>query len=691
MGWFSSKRRVTVALRFVQMAPDIKPETLKNTAIGAILQGVTLSKAFREEITRGFYSKAMSYYRYGISDFTGGLPQGVDVGFQLDQLGIYSIIDRVVGPSQYGRTIRSSTVDRLTPNVIAHKYIAEQYGWNAATNTLPANNPTPDRKFDSAYYDSQTEDIIWIKWVRQVNGLPEASIESWTHGYNLDNDHLVVEYCNVIDALETEISYMLLEDVVTSGHPELADLELSSNPYFPIVSLRKDKINIKDVFGGEARYRTSTKILDKIGLDIDKLYEGIMSREEGNDPDKIDSVFMTFSIGIKSDQRVCREYLANFFYTHANKGITKENFINVTNNNRWGPAPYTGVVIKEDNFNIAISWNWITVEEFTGQYSGYKTGYVNRSVIFREPVKLPVGGKELYNNNDLILVHQYEPNKYRIITVNGLEQGVRVFENNWVVTDLYAAWNSEGQSEGLFIPLTRNVMDIMPPMTRSDLVQTALTMVVYAADVTYVKWYQRGKILKIIALVITIVVTVIYPPAGSAAATLTALLVNTITNIIIQIIVSKIIIEVAYQVGKLVGGDIAAILATIAAISSIVIAPGNLPQAMELLNAATGLQLAYGRDMAKKMGKLKAEAAAFSKELDLKKEGIQAQLDTFTTEELLDTITMSIGLANWFESSDDYYRRTLFNTDVTELVFEVVNRYHETALVLPVTIEGVKI
>lgn len=688
MGWFSKKKKITVAVRSMTMfnrnevlEGQPQPDTLRDTVLGAILQEASISKALSAEIARGFYSKVRRYYKYGQSTFIGGLPQALYFNFDLTNSAVIAVVNRVY--TGYGTlTIRNYSIEYISVDQIAHKYLADVYGWNSVTNVYPAS----DKKFDGAeYINSKTE--ILITWKTTVGATVTITTETISNPYNLLNYHLVVEFSVGASAPADAITYLLIYDITTGIHPEIEDNTVPANPYFPIVKLRQDKINI-NVNKLTSRYITSRAILKKLDLKIDTIFDGIMSTQDGNDPNQMDACFITFGLSILTKQKQARQYLAEYFYSMRTQGKTKAQFDTYVAS-QYGPAPYTGTQVREGNFNVTLSWNYITVSEHVGKYGTLRRNEVHINTVVRGN-KYTVKNGEEYNGSDIVYIYQYTKNNYRMITVNGLEQGTDVYQGEFVVNSVDTVVSLTDQSAGLFIPVKKDIIDKLEPLAKNDVVMDALIMVVYAVQITYLKWYQRGKLLKIIGLIITIVVTVIFPPAGAAVATLTAAIVGTIVNIIVQIIIAQIIIKAAMYVGKLIGGDLAALLATIAAIAAIVISPGNIAAATQLLNAATGLQLAYGKELNKKIGQLEQDKLDWKKELDLAQEGIEAALKTFASQSTLDTLLNSIGLINQHETVDDYYRRTLFGTDMTQLMYELVNSYHDQQLTLPVTIEGVR-
>lgn len=685
MGWFSKKKRITVAVRSMTMfnRPEVKagetpPDTLRDTVLGAILQQAALSKAIVSEISRGFYSKVKSYYRYGQVGFINGLPQAQYFNFDLTNSAVITVVNRVYGANN--PHIRNYSVERLTMEQIVHKYLADVYDWNASTNVFPAST----KKYDGAVYiNGNTE--IEITWKDTVNSVVTYTTQVIPNGYNLANFHLVVEFANAGNTSPTAITYLLVYDITTGVHPEVDDKTVPANPYFPIVNLRNAKVNI-NTNKASAKYLTSKKILKRLDLKIDKIFDGIMSTQDGNNPDQMDSCFITFGLSILTKQKQSRVYLAEYFYDMRNQGKTKAQFDSYVAT-QFGPAPYTGTQIREGTFNIILSWNYITVVEYVGKYSNLRKGEVFTNTIVRGS-RWTVKSNDEYNASDLIYVHQYRKDRYRVITVNGLEQGTDVYEGRYVVNSVDTVASLTDQSAGLFIPVKKDIMDKLDVFSRNDVAMESLIMVVYAVQITYLKWYQRGKLLKIIGLIITIIVTIIYPPAGAAVATLTQLLVATVVNIVVQIILARIIIKVAMYIGKLVGGDIAALLATIAAIAAIVISPGNIATATALLNAATGLQMASLKELDKKMGQLEEDKLNWQKELDLKQGSIDSALSTFTNTATLNTVLNSIGLINQHETVEAYFSRTYYNTDMTGLMFSMVTDYNQNALALPITIQG---
>ena len=208
-------------------------------------------------------------------------------------------------------------------------------------------------------------------------------------------------------------------------------------------------------------------------------------------------------------------------------------------------------------------------------------------------------------------------------------------------------------------------------------------MVVYAVQITYLKWYQRGKLLRIIGLIITIVVAIIYPPAGVAAASAMAAITAIATQIIIQMILAQILIKGAQYIGQLVGGDIAQILAIVTAVVAIMVSPTNIATAADLLNVVTGLNLAVAKDLAGRVRNLLEESEKFFEELDLKSKEIDQALSTLVQDSTITEIKKSIGLINQNETVEEYFNRTYFNIDTTELTFAMVNYRIETLLQLP--------
>lgn len=669
MGWFSKKKKTIVALRTTRLNQADGGNTLANTVIGAILQEYPISKALIAEINRGYYSKVKEFYRYGENEFTEGLPQASYESFDLNNTAVLTVLSRVYGTLT--RYIKGYSIEKPTPYWIAHKYLADGQGWNSQTNKFPAP-ADPNKKF----VDARDINGTTIRIVTAINGI--ETYEDIPAGFNMDNDHLIVEFAtnNATDMP----TYVYLYDVTTKVHPEIDNKTVPATPYFPIVGLRHNKVNLESDKTTQ-RYKTSAKLLKKIDLRIDNLYKGIMSTEDGNDPNKVDEAFVMFGLAINTRAPAAAEYLCEYFYSLRNQGKSKAQFKSFVTGS-YGPTPFTAIVIKEADFNIVISWNYIHVEEFTGQYGFLKRGGTFTN-LYAKGSAWTTKGNEEYNNSELVYIHQYAKDKYRKITVHGLEAGTDIYEGFYEVNtiDKVVATNSIDQS--IYIPLNAITLSKFEPLKRNDVCVDALNLTVYAVQIQYIKWYQRGKLLKIIGTIITIVVTIIYPPAGAAAASITAFLVAAITNIVMQIIIAQMIIKAAEFVGDLVGGDIAAILAVIAAVVAIVISPGNMADASALLNVVTGLQKSVGNDLIKKTKQLMAEAEAFQKQVGIVTNEIDQALKQFTPESMLNAVRDSIGLMDKNETVAEYYNRTYYNTDTTEMLLRQVTEYNDYALQLP--------
>lgn len=668
MGLFSKKKRITVAVRTFNLL-KAEPSITKDTILGAVLQDIPLSRALINSMGNGFNYKADRYYSYGAKYHPDGLPRALYVNFDLETDIVNRVIDIWTGSSP-SRVIHSYSIEPANAFNIAYSYMVGAYKWDSVTNTIPNSAA----KFDRAeFIENNTKiRIFFSNTTPPYVDVPMA--------YQVEDGELFL-YAEVTDPrLSDGLRTMFIYRMSTLLIPELYPNSLPATPYYPITVLRHNKVNV-DADKSSQRYKRTVKLINKLGMDLDEVMAGIMSREEGNNPDNLDECFLTFSVNLSTKNTLTLGYLAEYFLSVSNQGLNKQEFEEYLLN-PYGQTPYTGIQLAEQDFNISLGWNYIHVERKEGKpWEDIKYKHATMSTVRRGTRYTRVGGD--YNASDLILTYRNSKTSYLVITINGLEHGVDVYEGRYVVNSIDTINNSADGADSIFIPINKTVLKKFSPVEQSEILMDCLNMVVYAVQITHLRWYQRSKLVKIIGLVITIAVAIIYPPAGLAGATTMAAITAVVTQIIIQMILAQILIKGAEFVGGLLGSDIAQLLAMVTAITAIVISPTNIAMASDLLQIVTGLNMAVGKDLVKKMKDLLSESEKFFEELSLKGAEIESALSTLVQESTLSQIKKSIGLINQNETVEEYFNRTYYNTDITELTFAMVNYRIESLLQLP--------
>lgn len=669
MGLFSKKKKINVAVRTFNLL-KAQPKLIKDTVLGAVLQNIPLSKALNKEMTYGFQNKANQYYMYGAKYHPDGLPRAVYTNFNLKSDVVNRVIDIYIG-SNPSRVLHAYSIEPANAFNMAFSYLVTAYNWNPLTNEIP-NTPI---KVDKAEFinDNQSIRIFYLNW-------PNKLYEDILIGYQVQEGELFL-YAEVTDSKldrgrRTMFSYRLSTLLIPELYPE----QVPSTPYYPITVLRHNKINV-DINKTSQRYIRTVKLLDKLGMNLDDVMSGIMSKEDGNNPDNLDECFMTFSVNLATEDKLSLGYLAEYFLSVSNEGLNETQF-NQYLANPYGEVPYTGVQIYEQDFNVSIGWNYIRVVGEEGVPTvPLKVKEASITKVALGEGRTSVGGD--YNKSNLIFTYRKTKTSYLTITVNGLEHGVDPYEGRYNVNSIDSLVNDVNAKDSIFIPINREVLKKFNPLDQSTILMNNLNMVVYAVQITYLKWYERGKLLQIIGLVVTIVIAIFYPPAWSATAGIAAAITATVTQIVLQLIIAQIIIRGAQFVGEIVGGDVAQIVAVVAAVAAIVISPTNIATAGELLYVVTGLNMATAKELQSKIRKLMNEAESFFDELSLKQDEIEKALSLLVQDSTLDQIKKSIGLINQNETVEEYFNRTYYNTDTTELTFAMVNHRIDSLLQLP--------
>lgn len=668
MGLFSKKKKINVAVRTFNLL-KAQPILIKDTILGAVLQGIPIGKALSKEMRMGFQFKAKQYYSYAAKYHPDGLPRAVYTNFDLKSDVVNRVIDIYIG-SNPNRVLHAYSIEPANAYNMAIPHLVDAYNWNPVTNEIP-DSPI---KVDRAEFINNNESIrIYI------TGSSTPYIDT-DIGYQVTEGELFL-YAELTDSkLSRGRRTMFIYRLSTLLIPELYPSQVPSTPYFPITVLRHNKVNV-DLNKNSNRYKRTVKLIEFLGLSLDDIMSGIMSKEEGNNPDNLDECFLCFSINLATSNKMALGYLAEYFAYLSNQGLTKEQF-NDYLLNPYGEVPYTGIQLFEQDFNVSLSWNYIKVIAVEGIPSGdlkVKEASITKQALGEGSTS--VGGD--YNRSNLIFTYRNSKNSYLIVTVNGLEHGVDPYEGRYLVNSIDTLVNDVNAKDSIFIPINTEVLKRFTPFEQSTILMDSLNMVVYAVQISYLKWYERGKLLQIIGLVVTIVVAIFYPPAWSATAGIASAITAVVSQIIIQILIAQIIIKGAQFVGELVGGDVAQFIAVVAAITAIVISPTNIATAGELLYVVTGLNLATAKELRYKIKGLMDEADKFFDELNLKQDEIDKALSLLVQESTLDEVKKSIGLINQNETVEDYFNRTYYNTDTTELTFAMVNHRIDSLLQLP--------
>lgn len=681
MGLFSKKRKVNVGVSAVRMADKIE-NPYKQAVLTSILGNVSMSDTVKSEALHGFYAKSEAYYRYGKNKYINGLPEGFSTYTDIDKTKISTVLTKMFSQTV---TVQKASVSFADYEYFGYVDLQVTFLYNPATgliNKHPKVYPVGTKvkvlsiNMQENFYSLDVE-ITKIP-LNETDPIPPKEYDTYNKPYTYDDTNLFlhVKYQLPSDVEAGTYRYWFY-NVLNKTYPEIDTIldESWSSPFYPLVPIRENKVNVIDT----TNKQNISRMLDKLGIKIESITEAIMSREDGNNPDLLDEVFVGFFANLHEPHETTKLYLYEFFLElYNNQKITKSRFDLWESNKQGVDTPQEAITIKEKDFNIRLLWNYINLETKTGNI-----GNINSVTMTTEiNPRYTLSGLD-YEKSRLILRKQITTNTYKELVIDGLEHITDVYEGTLYSTTL-ADLNDDDKKTGFFIPLSRNIVKKIPFNLRSQLMMDCLSIVVYAVQISYVKWYQRG-LFKILITVIILVVSFYF---GDWSGTFAQGFWAAATAIATDIIINMIIVKGLEIVMGMVGGELAAIIAVAVAVYT-VYNPNNifnLKTPNELLKAATLTIEATNNVIADDFRKLLASSDDLMKTIKEKKEEIQKAYDMLDNKNTIDFFDIRKGgfYFNPDETPSQFFERTIGIKNPGTMAYDELEYFYENALKLKV-------
>lgn len=681
MGLFSKKRKVNVGVSAVRMADKID-NPYKQAVLTSVLGNVSMSDTIKSEALHGFYAKSEDYYRYGRTKYINGLPEGFSTYTDIDKNKISTALTKIFSQPA---VVQKASVSFADYEYFAYVDLQVNFLYTPATgliNKPPVVYPIGTKvkvlsiNVQDKFYSLDVE-ITKIP-LNETDPIPPKEYATYNKPYTYDETKMFlhVKYQLPADVIAGTFRYWFY-DVLNKTYPEIDTIldESWSSPFYPLVPVRENKVNVIDT----ANKQNISRMLDKLGVKLESVTEAIMSREDGNNPDLLDEAFIGFFANLHEPHETTRLYLFEFFLElYNNQKITKNKFELWETNKQGVGTPQEAITIKEKDFNIRLLWNYINLETKTGSI-----GQVNTVTISTEiNPRYTLSGLD-YENSRLIIRKQITTNTYQELVIHGLEHITDVYEGTLYSTTL-ADLNDDDKKTGFFIPLSRNIVNKIPFNMRSQLMMDCLTIVVYAVQVSYVKWYQRG-FFKILITVIILVVSFYF---GDWSGTFAQGFWAAATAIATDIIINMILVKGLEIVMGMVGGELAAIIAAAVAVYAIYNPNNifNLKTPNELLKAATLTIEATNNVIADDFRKLLASSDDLMKTIKEKKEEIQKVYDMLDNKNAIDFFDIRKGsfYFNPDETPSQFFERTIGVKNPGTMAYDELEYFYENALKLKV-------
>lgn len=684
MGLFSKKRKVTVGVTAVRMIDKVKnPNT--EAVLTSVITGKKVSETLQREALFGFFAKTENYYRYGKKATAYGLPEGYKDYSNINLEQISTVLTRIFSRNVQ---VQHAMVDFADDLYFARRHLQDVHKYNPFTGFM-GNAPTisnPDAKVKVLSIDLDTNArkayITCEVQMPSTDGgltLPPKYQITVNTSYPVDDtkQYLQVKFKITDYPINDEFMYWYY-DYTTDTYPELNTIirEGFDSPFYPLAPIRQNKINTNS---SEGTFKKQTeKLLKTISVELDDVTDAIMSTADGNNPELVDECFVGFFANLDTTNEDTMLYLWEFFNElHDKQKVTRSNFDSWKANKDKRDTPQESITIQEKDFNITLLWNYIDINTKAGTIGKNGTATMSRTIRPR----FITGGYD-FEESALVISKQLSSGVVSEIVVHGLEHLVDVYEGSLYSTTL-TDLDDEDRKFGFYIPINRAILRKLPMAKRSTVMMDSLTMVLYAVQITYVKWYQRG----FFKLLITIVAIVIAIYFGDWSTLLSGGFTwATVTTIALNIIVNMILLEGLQLIVGMIGGELAAILAAALAVYALT-SPNpslfGLSDPKDLLQAATMTIEASNRVTMDDYNKLLFKMEDLSKSIKEKQDEIKEAYDLLGSSEI-DFYSLSRGgfYFNPNELPEDFFQRSVHNKNPGTMVFEQLSYFYENALKL---------
>ncbi len=664
MGLFSSKKKTYVSSVAYPMGEDEgagKTDYLKYTVLNATLQNRPIAESITQGYLRGQGMSLRNAYGYARDHYAHGVPTS---GTRFMESPDRSVLEAVLAPKHRGASLDFLTVVVGTGDFEwwAEQYLAKEYGYDRVSGEFD-RPPKGVHRQAAVAYDLEPDGLVRILLmnpdagqVHVVNFRPTdfRLMSDYVHAcYQAVQHYISADSTQTRPAEpgETETSSITTHEVVRAGeiqvtttrvhttiagdtatvrtrkevvvrsrphyflyrlgagtHPSLdawSQVSSLASPYYPSVPLRVDNV---DMTSEDKRhtplYKTSKKLLDRVGIDLDSVAANLNDNESIKD---IDFAFVVFGVQLKTAAQEGKRYLYRYFeYLRSITSVTttKTSFDRWVENHtqvqqqamglRMGIQSTTRVSTgqppainkieiystkeRASNYDIKLQWDYIDTRIHSGQvFPGAKIGDVDISMSGTRR-QFQFSMLDLTLDSSLLYARrQLTEDTYEELEISGLYFENFIYKGKSISISAYDAFHDD-EEEGFILPLNQQVLRSLSLREVTDLSYHCTHLVLNCYQVVKKKWYQRG-IFKVVLVIAAIVITVMSWGADGGStlmATLSMTAASAITTSAILVtylaatiyVLSLMVIAAIFQkVGtNLFGEKIGSIIAAIATI-----------------------------------------------------------------------------------------------------------------------------
>ncbi len=451
------------------------------------------------------------------------------------------------------------------------------------------------------------------------------------------------------------------------------------------------------------QFATSKEILRIAGVDMLQIQAEI---DKNPDINQIEDAFILFAINIYSQTQHGLEALyivfQNLFINSDVDKIKYEASLAADPTTTTNPS-FNSLSIVEQKYNHVMIYNYI---EFTdvigvvnsvGDYSSVFTivpnvGFTEGSVpVTGQPSRPFVIGGGVVSYVEFRF--QYNATNYYNYKVHGLFLSTNILTTvnaiKTQITELFSISDVNvgvpGFRDNFIIPLPYDVFLDMEFKKREQLVYESLTMVIYATNHLHLEWYETPSFLSFIGTVIKFISIVILFISWGTATSWSAALWALAEQLLIQYALGILLKEALKQFGKDDAAR-AAIYAAYIYASSLNFggSSNDLSTAELLLLAVQGIVKVAVLEIDFQTEQLGLEQDAFLKNAEERKEELDQAKDLLGDTSNINSLLLKIySPINSYESPEDFFERTIHNSNPGIISLEQIGNYVENKLKLP--------
>jgi len=672
MGLFS-KTKTYIESTSVPLFAETKG-SLEQTIINAVVQDRSISDDLLTTSLNGLGRKSKVFLSYAKRNYTYGLPEGTVEVKHAGARAIQAVLEAVVDSEAL---LEFSSFGIADATMFSREHLIVNRGWNPDTNIVSNPNFTPVGTV--TLYSAEWVTNTTIKLTYLHDTVTNLATETITVPYT---DYTKQFYHAVYTIGSSPTLYYWFYSPSEGLYETLNVYEnVFESEYFPVVPIIRDNVDLTDDSKKNTElYRTSKRLLDKMGLDFKNIGSGV---QESPDISAVDHAYINVSADVQSESENIKAYL----FEHFDYLLSKQEFDKEYSDN-WAesgvlPPGYNKVTVKETEndsgeigaFHTELGFRYIEESIITGNLG--KIGTVTRETVIRSPLT-----SKFYSVEDSYMLwnKQISDTQYRQLKVVGLKHINYVYGNKTIDTSLEDSL--EEDSDDFNIMVNVKVLDRFTIIKKSDILNDCFRICLNSVERVKLKWYQTS-IFKALVIIVAAAISVLTLGSDGGSTLAWAIGVTGATTFVAQlavaILLNTILSVLTTKLIDVIGLKNFALLQLFATIylmylgNGLAITGETLVQYVSGINTAASLYLKEEyADLINGYEQLRAEQEEDQAELDKLIEALPTGfLDPLT---FLDTTMLS---ATFGESPEQYYNTRIHTGNIGTLALTEPSKYVE--------------